>query len=897
MKRVVSLLLVLMVFVTVFTFTINANRDVKYEEILAEELKELGLFKGVSETEFDLKRAPTRVEALVMLIRVLGKEKEASTSECKHSFTDVPLWANNYVGYAYENGLTKGISPTEFGTGDASAAMYLTFVLRALGYSDVNDEDFSWNNPYNLATAIGILPAETNITNFWRADVVLVSYAALSSKLKDADITLGEKLSQSGAFTREQYNIFKEKSKVDGKVEDTLVSLSPEEIYEKCSPAVFEIVVNDCNNSPLSLGSGFFVTSTGIAITNYHVFEGGLSATIDTVDGKTYEVEGILDYSKEKDYCIFKVNGLDFPVLKIGDSSKIKGGERVFTIGNPQGLTNTISDGIVSNPQRDDYSGMIQITAPISHGSSGGALINEQGEVVGITTAGIDSGQNLNFAIPIKTVISNTDLQNVNYEKLRSFFDFATEVEYLIYEDIPDAFEYQISEVEPNDDYDVAQYIENGTSISGKMDDEHLDLYHIRCNTPGLIKVILFSKSPVANVKDLNLMIMPFDLDPQKGALSDLYHFIDGSAGRSLYCKVYVPGSYYITINRENSNYETEYDFYYEFIPGELNAENSSYKEYYVSDDGSIIEPDITYYVSPQSVILDKGKSVLVSFDCSTIDFPSNYTLSIDTSDKRIATAKWADPEDDSLPWEILITGVSAGTTDLIVYNSYNNQYTTIPITVNDMVDPNIEYYTSFQSVTLEKGKSVLISFDCETTDFPSDYTVSLDTGDKGVAVAKWADPEDDSLPWEILITGVSTGTTYLIIYNSYNDQYCTVPITIKSDNSIYDKLSSATFPLLLFANDGTFLGELTTDEYDSDSISNEYGTHGSKYSDESIFNEYGKYGSDYSSESAFYKYATSPPIVLDSKGNFIAYLTANTSIKDGITFVKLIAYLYEFDQ
>ena len=82
-----------------------------------------------------------------MLIRLLGKDAEANGGSWKHPFTDVPGWANEEVGYAYEKGLTKGSSATEFGTGTASAQMYLTFVLRALGYSDAAGGQFTWDKP------------------------------------------------------------------------------------------------------------------------------------------------------------------------------------------------------------------------------------------------------------------------------------------------------------------------------------------------------------------------------------------------------------------------------------------------------------------------------------------------------------------------------------------------------------------------------------------------------------------------------------------------------------------------------------------------------------------------------------------------------------------------------
>ncbi len=177
-------------------------------ETQASALKRLGLFQGVSDTDFDLDRVPTRTEAMIMLIRVLGKESEALKGGWSHPFTDVASWADKYVGYAYENALTKGVSATAFGVGNANSDMYLTFVLRALGYNDVAG-DFTWTEPDALAASIGILPDGVDTSSFLRADVVLVSWAALETRLKDGSQTLSEKLVSTGAFTPEDYRAAK----------------------------------------------------------------------------------------------------------------------------------------------------------------------------------------------------------------------------------------------------------------------------------------------------------------------------------------------------------------------------------------------------------------------------------------------------------------------------------------------------------------------------------------------------------------------------------------------------------------------------------------------------------------------------------------------------------------
>ncbi len=150
-------------------------RDFIRETAAAERLKALGLFQGIGtnpdgSTNFDLARAPSRTEALVMLIRLLGKENEALSGNWTHPFTDVPAWADKDVGFAYVNKLTNGVSPTRFGTDTASCQMYLTFVLRSLGYSDSGGTDFTWDKPEALALSVGIMPEGVQHENFLRAD-------------------------------------------------------------------------------------------------------------------------------------------------------------------------------------------------------------------------------------------------------------------------------------------------------------------------------------------------------------------------------------------------------------------------------------------------------------------------------------------------------------------------------------------------------------------------------------------------------------------------------------------------------------------------------------------------------------------------------------------------------
>ena len=181
--------------------------------------------------------------------------------------------------------------------------------------------------------------------------------------------------------------------------------MKAKDIFKKYKSAVFMIYTSD--NVSISQGSGFFVSSDGIGISNYHVFKGTFKGqeVIKTSNGSTYKVQEVLAYSEQYDYIVFKVQGNGFnyiPVTKRG----YEVGDEVYAIGSPRGLENTISNGLISQ-KRNDY--IIQISVPIDHGSSGGALINSFGEVIGITSGGRDdSGASLNFARDIRAIFNTT---------------------------------------------------------------------------------------------------------------------------------------------------------------------------------------------------------------------------------------------------------------------------------------------------------------------------------------------------------------------------------------------------------------------------------------------------------------------------------------------------------
>lgn len=208
MKKLVSSILILILLsVTVITPAFADTSEPKYL-VNAMELKYLGLFNGGS-NGFELDRVPTRLESGIMLIRLLGKEKEALEKKYPHPFTDVPEWADSYVGYLYENKLTTGIGNNQFGSTQLiDAKGYTTFVLRALGYNDKNG-DFSYSAAIFKAQQVGMLNhdqwlALTTKKSFLRDDMVGISSSALKTKLKGDYKTLGTKLVNEGAVLKDK---------------------------------------------------------------------------------------------------------------------------------------------------------------------------------------------------------------------------------------------------------------------------------------------------------------------------------------------------------------------------------------------------------------------------------------------------------------------------------------------------------------------------------------------------------------------------------------------------------------------------------------------------------------------------------------------------------------------
>ncbi|MBN2723549.1 MAG: trypsin-like peptidase domain-containing protein [Deltaproteobacteria bacterium] len=198
----------------------------------------------------------------------------------------------------------------------------------------------------------------------------------------------------------------------------------------KILPSVVSIytVKNAKNQSgnKFGLGSGLIYTSDGYIITNDHVVAGSKKIKVKLHDKRIFDAKVIVTDQK-LDISLLKISGKNLPVPLLGDSYNLLQGETVLSIGNPYGLTSTVTKGIISAVTRNFklknriYGNVIQTDAPISPGNSGGPLVNILGEVIGITAAGKTDGGNIGFAIPID-IVKVIVKELLKYGKIRNIF-------------------------------------------------------------------------------------------------------------------------------------------------------------------------------------------------------------------------------------------------------------------------------------------------------------------------------------------------------------------------------------------------------------------------------------------------------------------------------------------
>lgn len=217
--------------------------------------------------------------------------------------------------------------------------------------------------------------------------------------------------------------------------------LDTAEIFKKVNPSVLALELYDEYGNLIGKGSAFIVDDKGRAATNYHVIQNAYAIRAKLTTGKLVNVTHISYINMDNDIAIINLDGgTPFPPpVQLGDSGTLVTGQKVFTIGNPLGLENTISEGIISTVSRKiDNQSFIQITAPISDGSSGGVLLDGRGRAIGVTAAYYINGQNLNFAVPISEVIKGLAVNDIKislntYQKIVKDLKYSSDNYYFFY--------------------------------------------------------------------------------------------------------------------------------------------------------------------------------------------------------------------------------------------------------------------------------------------------------------------------------------------------------------------------------------------------------------------------------------------------------------------------------
>ena len=190
-----------------------------------------------------------------------------------------------------------------------------------------------------------------------------------------------------------------------GSLAEAAFSENPDAV-EQAADSVFMLEVYGSNRSRMAIGSGFIAFENNLIVTNYHVIEGASYIIANSDDEERYPVVSIVATDEELDIAFLRLGSdVSYTPLVLDPDMDLKRSMRVVAIGSPAGLMNTISIGNISAFYHDSSKDWIQFTAPISSGSSGGPLLNDEGKVIGVTTATYTSAQNVNMAVRASDVV------------------------------------------------------------------------------------------------------------------------------------------------------------------------------------------------------------------------------------------------------------------------------------------------------------------------------------------------------------------------------------------------------------------------------------------------------------------------------------------------------------
>lgn len=380
----------------------------------ADALHTLGLINGTGTSGYALESPATRAQAAVLLVRLAGAQQDAAADNWFSGYRDVPAWASRAVHYAVHQGWID--SPASAGLDfhpdtAITADEWFTFLLRMLGYDDAGD--FSPDSAALFAQHIGLTPqASTGFLS--RGQLFILLESALSFSYKDGSATVISRLIDRGIVSRAAANALGFLSPV----------LTARQVAERYTAAAFHLDVYTRQieldiDMPMVNASGFFISADGLAVTNYHTIEDSVHAVATLSTGEVYPVQRVLYYDPDADIAVIQISKTSrsghvtsaFAHLDIAPSGTrdVRPGDVVYTLSDPLGMGLAVSSGIISATNRDveRYSvPCLMSTADISQGSSGGALLNALGQVIGVTSGAYTYGNSMYLAVPIDPVLS-----------------------------------------------------------------------------------------------------------------------------------------------------------------------------------------------------------------------------------------------------------------------------------------------------------------------------------------------------------------------------------------------------------------------------------------------------------------------------------------------------------
>ena len=324
---------------------------------------------------------------------------------------------------------------------------------------------------------------------------------------------------------------------------------SAKQLYEMTAPKVVEITTYDVSGNPFARGSGFFIDDQGTVVTNYHVIEDSCSAEVQTATGEISEVKMVLGYDKEIDLAILNTGIKGNPFLHM-PAHPVSTGDTIYTLGSALGLTGTFSDGLVATASRViDGVDYIQITAPISHGNSGGPLINIYGEVIGINTMGMDDGQNVNFSVNINELAKLDITRPVTMEDLYYQNGGSDTPQTSIATDDSEVSEWLANtdhtEIESNDSFGWADTLRNEYTMSGSVegteDFDYFSIYVIDKTTVDILLATYYEEDAeylIAGLVDAEGNILEY-AQPEE---------YEDTTYLSLQTDIETPGTYYVVV-------------------------------------------------------------------------------------------------------------------------------------------------------------------------------------------------------------------------------------------------------------------------------------------------------------------------------------------------------------